>query len=134
MGNVQSSSEQRRSRRRFTIAESSIRPPSSKEPFLFATEPKHKSKDVQMYHIYGITEFMRGSNSAIHKAASRAVPGFAWYDSCRTEKCPLAVNGSRRQERPPEVVLYGGRPYGSFVNSAVRKQCQSLICTMCVLI
>ena len=65
MGNVQSSSEQRRSRRRFTIAESSIRPPSSKEPFLFATEPKHKSKDVQMYHIYGITEFMRGSKKTV---------------------------------------------------------------------
>ena len=61
MGNIQSSSGRRRSRRRFTIAGSSIRSPESKEPFLFATEPKHKSKDVQMYHIYGITEFMRGS-------------------------------------------------------------------------
>ena len=67
-------------------------------------------------------------NSAIHKAAGRAVPGFAWYNSCGTEKCPLAVNGSRRQERPPEVVLYGGRPYGGFVNSAVN--CQSK-CAMC---
>ena len=60
------------------------------------------------------------NNSAIHKAAGRAIPGFAWYNSCGTEKCPLAVNGSRQQERPPEVVLYGGRPYGGFVNSAVR--------------
>ena len=25
-------------------------------------------------------------------------PGFAWYNSCGTEKCPLAVNGRRRQE------------------------------------
>ena len=58
MGNVPSSSEQRRSRRRFTIAESSVKPPSTKEPFLFATEPKYKTKDVQMYHIYGITESM----------------------------------------------------------------------------
>ena len=65
MGSVQSSSEQRRSRRRFTIAESTIRPPSSKEPFLFATEQKHMSKDVQMYHIYGITEFMRGSMKTV---------------------------------------------------------------------
>ena len=65
MGNVQSSSEQRRSRRRFTIAESSIRPPSSKEPFLFAIEPKHKSKNVQIYHIYGITEFTRGSMKTV---------------------------------------------------------------------
>ena len=56
MGSVQSSTEQRRSRRKFTIAESSVRPPSTKEPFLFATEPKHKTKDVKMYHIYGITE------------------------------------------------------------------------------
>ena len=63
MGSVHSSSEQRRSRRRFTIAESSIRSPDAKEPFLFATEPKYKSKDVQMYHIYGIAEFMRGSMS-----------------------------------------------------------------------
>ena len=61
MGSIQSSSEQRRSRRRFTT----IRPPSSKEPFLFATEPKHMSKDVQMYHIYGITEFMRGSMKTV---------------------------------------------------------------------
>ena len=65
MGSVQSSSEQRRSRRRFTIAESTIRPLSSKEPFLFATEPKHMSKNVQMYHIYGITEFMRGSMKTV---------------------------------------------------------------------
>ena len=65
MGSVHSSSEQRRSRRRFTIAESSIKPPSTKEPFLFATEPKYKTKDVQMYHIYGITESMRGSMKTV---------------------------------------------------------------------
>ena len=58
MGNVYSSSEQRRSRRRFTIAESSIKPPTKKEPFLFATEPRYKTKYVQMYHIYGINESM----------------------------------------------------------------------------
>ena len=55
----------RQSRRRFTFAESSIRSPDVKEPFLFATEPKHKSKDVQMYHIYGITEFMSGSTRTV---------------------------------------------------------------------
>ena len=65
MGSVHSSSEQRKSGRRFTIAESSVKPPSSKEPFLFATEPEHKSKDVRMYHIYGITEFMRGSMKTV---------------------------------------------------------------------
>ena len=65
MGSVHSRTEQRRSRRRFTIAESSIRSPNVKEPFLFATEPKHKTKDVQMYHIYGITESMRGSRRSV---------------------------------------------------------------------
>ena len=65
MGSVHSRSEQRRSRRRLTIAESSIRPSDAKEPFLFATEPKYKSKDVQMYHIYGITESMRGSMTTV---------------------------------------------------------------------
>ena len=28
--------------------------------------------------------------SAIHKATSRAVPGFAWYNSCLTEKNSLS--------------------------------------------
>ena len=65
MGSVHSSAEQRRSRRRFTIAESSIKPLSTKEPFPFATEPKYKTKDVQMHHIYGITEFMRGSMKTV---------------------------------------------------------------------
>ena len=65
MGSVHSRTEQRRSRRRFTIAESSIRSPDAKESFLVATEPKHKSKDVQMYHIYGITEFMRSSMKTV---------------------------------------------------------------------
>ena len=58
MGNVHNKPEQKRSRRRFTVSESNIRPPSVKEPFLFATEPKVKSKDVQMYHIYGVTKTM----------------------------------------------------------------------------
>ena len=45
MGNSQGNTEQKSSRRRFTI-ESSIKPPSEKEPFLFATEPRSKSIDV----------------------------------------------------------------------------------------
>ena len=65
MGSVQSSSEQGRSWRRFTIAESNIKLPSAKEPFLFATEPNYKSRDVQMYRIYGITEYMRGSMKSV---------------------------------------------------------------------
>ena len=74
MGSVHSRSEQRRSGRRFSIAELSIRSPNAKEPFLFATEPKHKSKDIHMYHIYGITEFMRGS--------MRTVPITDLYNVC----------------------------------------------------
>ena len=31
---------------------------------------------------------------------SRPFHDFDWYNSCGTEKCPLAVNGSHRQERP----------------------------------
>ena len=50
---------------------------------------------------------------------SRPFHDFDWYNSCWTEKCPLAANGNCRQERPPEVVLYGSRPYGGFVNRAV---------------
>ena len=53
MGNVHNKSEQRWSRRRFTI-ESNIKPPSKKEPFLITTEPKCKA--VKMYHINGIVE------------------------------------------------------------------------------
>ena len=30
--------------------------------------------------------------------------------------------GNRRTERPPDPVLYGGRPSGGFVNSAVKLQ------------
>ena len=58
MGNVHNKPEQKRSRRRLTVSGSNIRPPSLKEPFLFITDPKVKSKDVQMHHIYGLTETM----------------------------------------------------------------------------
>ena len=50
---------------------------------------------------------------------SRPFHWFAWYNSCGTEKCPLAVNGSHQQEGPLDTVLYGGRLYGGFVNRAV---------------
>ena len=42
-------SELRRSRRRVTVCEA-----SKSEPFLFATEPKQKSSDVRMYHVYSL--------------------------------------------------------------------------------
>ena len=32
---------------------------------------------------------------------------------------PISREWSRRLERPPDHVLYGGRPYGGFVNSTV---------------
>ena len=41
---------------------------------------------------------------------------FDWYNSCGTQKCPLAVNGSRRQEPP-----LGGVPAGGFVGTAGNK-------------
>ena len=40
----------------FTIYESSVKPPDSMEPFLFATELKLKTRDVKMYHVYRVTE------------------------------------------------------------------------------
>ena len=59
MGNIQSTFEQKRSKRRFTISDSES-PIRTNEPFLFATKPKHKSRDVKMYHVYSITETMVG--------------------------------------------------------------------------
>ena len=56
MGNIHNKLEQRRSSRRFTIYESSVKPPDSMEPFLFATELKLKTRDVKMYHVYRVTE------------------------------------------------------------------------------
>ena len=65
MGNVHNKPEQKRSRRRFTVNESNINPPNVKRPFLFATEPKYKTRDVQMYHIYGITETVNKSRKTV---------------------------------------------------------------------
>ena len=65
-------------------------------------------------------------NSATFNSQSRRLHGswpFQWfvcYNSCGTEKCPLAVNGSPRTEHPPDPFLYGGRLYGGSVNSAVK--------------
>ena len=57
------------------------------------------SSCLYLLYIMQVFAYRSGTvNSAIHKAAGRAVPGFAWYNSCGTEKCPLAVNGSRQQE------------------------------------
>ena len=36
----------------------------TKEPFLFATEPKHKCDNVKMYHVYRITEIF-GTNKTM---------------------------------------------------------------------
>ena len=50
--------------------------------------------------------------SPIHKAASSLVTG----RSLQNGKMSM---GNRRTERPPDPVLYGGRPSGGFVNRAV---------------
>ena len=63
MGNVH---EQKRFRGKFTVSESNVIPPSVKKPFLFATELKVKSRDVQMYHIYGVTEIMCKTKKTIN--------------------------------------------------------------------
>ena len=51
--------------------------------------------------------------STIHKAASSLVTG----RSLQNGKMSM---GNRRTERPPDPVLYGGRPSGGFVNRAGR--------------
>ena len=63
MGNVQSKLEQKRSRR-FAISDSKSSTRTN-EPFLFTTEPKHKSRDVKMYHVYRITETMVGKTKSV---------------------------------------------------------------------
>ena len=50
--------------------------------------------------------------SPIHKATRSLVTG----RSLQNGKMSM---GNHRTERPPDPVLYGGRPSGSFVNSAV---------------
>ena len=61
--------------------------------------------------------------SAIHKAAghmaSQPLLGFDWYNFCRMEKSPLAVNGSHQQEWHLESIPGGGMQSGSLVNSTV---------------
>ena len=58
-------------------------------------------------------EHIKNNNSPIHKAASSLVTG----RSLQNGKMSM---GNRRTERPPDPVLYGGRPSGGFVNSAVK--------------
>ena len=50
--------------------------------------------------------------SPIHKAAGSSVTG----RSLQNGKMSM---GNRHTERPPDPILYGGRPSGGFVNSAV---------------
>ena len=54
------------------------------------------------------------SNSPIHKAAGSLVTG----RSLQNGKMSM---GNCRTERPPDPVLYGGRPSGGFVNRAVTR-------------
>ena len=57
------------------------------------------------------------------KPLASQLPSFAWYNSCGTEKCPLAVNGSCYTDRSLETILYGGRQ--SCVNRTVTAPSQS---------
>ena len=63
MGNVQSTLEEKRSRR-FAISDTES-PIRTNESFLFATEPKHKSRDMRMYHVYSITQTMVGKTKSV---------------------------------------------------------------------
>ena len=54
----------------------------------------------------------RHINSTIHKAAGSLVTGH----SLQNGKVSM---GNCHTERPPDPILYGGRPSGGFVNSAV---------------
>ena len=62
--------------------------------------------------------------SAIHKAAGLTVPGCSMILPGTIPEIPISREWSQRLERPPDQVLYGGRPYGGFVNSAVCQLCQ----------
>ena len=58
-------------------------------------------------------------NSLIHKAAGSLVTGRSLQNGKKSM-------GNCRTERPPDPVLYGGRPSGGFVNWAVRGRHGSL--------
>ena len=57
--------------------------------------------------------------SAIHKAAGLTVPGHSMILPGTIPETPISREWSQRLEHPPDHVLYGGRLYGGFVNSAV---------------
>ena len=59
-----------------------------------------------------LSEVQRMIYSPIHKAAGSLVTGH----SLQNGKMSM---GNCRTERPPDPVLYGGRPSGGFVNRAV---------------
>ena len=54
--------------------------------------------------------------SAIHKAAGFMVHG---HSTGLPGIIPKNIKGNYHADCPPDPVLYGGRPYGSFVNSTV---------------
>ena len=41
---------------------------------------------VQKIHKMGVSSFDQSINSTIHQAVDRTIPGFAWCNSCGTEK------------------------------------------------
>ena len=62
-------------------------------------------------------------SSTIHKAAGLTVPGHSMILPGTIPEIPISHEWSRQLERPPDHILYGGRPYGGFVNSATGGVC-----------
>ena len=75
--------------------------------------------DPRYWHIVAPT------NSPIHKAAGSLVTG----RSLQNGKMSM---GNRRTERPPDPILYGGRPSGGFVNRAAKRAVRILL--ECILV
>ena len=84
----------------------------------------HLPSDLQIANLISSTQLTmskikQNKQFILTKPPASWLPVLAWYYSCRTEKCALAVNGNRRTERSPETVLYCSRQSGGFVNRTV---------------
>ena len=64
--------------------------------------------------VFDVYKLLIADNIPIHKAAGSLVTG----RSLQNGKMSM---GNHRTERPPDPVLYGGRPSGGFVNRAVKR-------------
>ena len=71
--------------------------------------------------LYYVTLLAQLFNTPIHKAAGSLVTG----RSLQNGKMSM---GNCRTERPPDPILYGGRPSGAFANRAVN--CHAIVIIM----